>query len=224
MKKILLSSLFIIPTILSAYELEFSKSFSKNIQNDRVHTNVSISADSKEIDYINEKIEFFQDFIKEDKSVIKKNGNYSLIPSYTYQNNKQIFIGYKGTLQYGLETSKYENLNQFINSIISIKSNMNTNKIKLSVSNIEWIVSKEIYEKTLDQMKIEAISWIKEYSKTLRDSCIIQNISINKNSGYNPQRYTKNLMMESSSSRTISPIQTKHTIILNANYKLECKQ
>ena len=72
MKSILLSSLFIIPSILSAYEFEFNKSFNKNIQNDKVHTNISISVDSKEIDFINEKIEFFQDFIKENNSVTKK--------------------------------------------------------------------------------------------------------------------------------------------------------
>ena len=69
MKKFLLSSLIIIPSILSAYELTFNKSFNKNIQNDKVHTNISISVDSKEIAFINEKVEFFQDVIKDNNSV-----------------------------------------------------------------------------------------------------------------------------------------------------------
>ena len=124
MKSILFSSLFIIPSLLSAYELEFNKSFNKNIQNDKVHTNIRISVDSKEIDFINEKVEFFQDFIKENNSVSKKNGNYSLVPNYSYANNKQNFIGYKGTLHYSIETPKYENLNQFMTEIIDIKNNM----------------------------------------------------------------------------------------------------
>lgn len=223
MKNLLLSSLFILPSVLSAYELEFNKSFNKNIQNDKVHTNISITVDSKEIDFINEKVEFFQDFIKENNSVTKKNGNYSLVPNYSYQNNKQNFIGYKGTLYYGIETSKYENLNQFMTEIIDIKNNMNTNKVILSISNVEWIVSKELYERNIDTMRIEALSWIKNYIKTLSDSCMIKNVSIHKGNGYSPERYSRNVMMKSSSTINISPIQTKRSIVLNTNYKLECK-
>lgn len=223
MKNLLLNSLFVIPSVLCAYELEFNKSFNKSIQNDKVNTNISISVDSKEINFINEKIEFFQDVIKDDNSVIKKNGNYSLIPNYTYQNNKQNFIGYRGTLNYSIETPKYEKLNQFITGLIDTKNNMNTNKVKLSVSNIRWIVSKDLYENNIDKMRIEAIDWIKIYTKSLADSCIIKNISINKSSGYNPPRYSKNVMLESTSSMNITPSQTKQSIVLNANYKLECK-
>ena len=223
MKTFLLSSVFIIPSILSAYELEFNKSFNKNIQNDKVHTKISITVNSKEIAFINEKIEFFQDFIKENNSVTKKNGNYSLVPNYSYINNKQNFIGYKGTLHYGIETPEYENLNQFMTEVIDIKNNMNSSKVKLSVSNVEWIVSKELYEKNIDTMRIESLTWIKNYIKTLSDSCIIKNVSINKGNGYYPERYSRTALMDSRSSMKITPLQTKRSIVLNANYKLECK-
>ena len=223
MKRILLSSLLIVPTLISAYELEFNKSFNKNIQNDKVHTNIRISVDSREIDFINEKIEFFQDFIRENNSVSKKNGNYNLVPNYLYADNKQKFVGYKGTLHYSIETPRYENLNQFMTELIDIKNNMNTNKVKLSISNVEWIVSKELYEKSIDTMRIESLSWIKEYKNTLTDDCMIKNISISKSGGYSPQRYSRSVMMESKSSSKITPFQSKRSIALNANYKLECK-
>ena len=223
MKAFLLSSLFIIPSILSAYELEFNKSFNKNIQNDKVHTKISITVDSQEIDFINDRIEFFQDFIKEDNSVTKKNGNYSIVPNYSYANNKQNLIGYKGTLHYEIETPEYENLNQFLIEVINIKKNMKTNKVKLSVSNVKWIVSKELYEKNIDMMRIDALTWIKNYTKTLSDSCIIKNVSINKGNGYNPDRYLRTSLMDNRSSMKITPLQTKRSIILNAKYKLECK-
>lgn len=223
MKNFLLSSFFFIPSILSAYELEFNKSFTKDIQNDKVHTSLSISVDSKEIAFINEKVEFFQDFIKENNTVTKKNGNYSLVPNYSYQNNKKNFIGYKGTLHYSIETSKYENLDQFMTEVIDIKNNMNSNKVKLSVSNVEWIVSKELYEQNIDTMRIEALTWIKGYTTTLSDSCFIKNVAINKGGGYSPERYSRNVMMDSRSSMKITPLQTKRSVVLNANYKLECK-
>lgn len=60
MKKFLLSSLFIIPTLLSAYQLEFTKSFNKDIQNDKLRTNISINIESKDVNYINNKIGFFK--------------------------------------------------------------------------------------------------------------------------------------------------------------------
>jgi len=223
MRSFILPSLFIIPSILSAYDLEFSKSFNKNIQNDKVQTYISISIDSNEIDFINEKVEFFQDFIKENNSVSKKNGNYSLIPNYVYKNNKQNFVGYKGNLTYSIETPKYENLNQFISEIINIKNNMNTKKVKLSVSNTQWIVSKELYEENIDTMRIEAIDWVKNYTKTLSSTCSVKNISINENNHYSSQRYSKNMMMDNVSSMNVIPSQTKRSIVLNANYKLECK-
>jgi len=223
MRSFLFSSFVIIPSILCSYELEFNKSFYKSIENDNVHTNLTISVDSKEIDFINEKVEFFQDFIEEDKSVLKKNGSYNLMPTYNYKNNTKHFTGYKGTLTYSLETPKYEKLNQFMTQIIDIKNNMNLNNVKLSISNIEWIVSKELYTKNIDLMRIDSISWIKDYAKNLPDSCDVKAISINEGYSYSNQRHNKNVMMESRASMNIIPSQSKQSIVLNTNYKLECK-
>jgi len=224
MKKKLLSILPILPSLLLSYELEFSKSFSKNIQNDKLNTNISINIDSKEIEFINEKIEFFQDFINDDQTVTKKNGNYNLVPQYSYHNKKQKFIGYRGSLDYVIETPKYEDLNKFVDDINSIKNNMNSRKVKVSVSNLRWVVSRELYEKNIDTMRIESIKWVKNYIEKIDDECSIKNISINKNyQSYNTHRYAKNVMMDSSPSMKISPSQTKQSIALNTNYKLLCK-
>jgi len=65
MRKILLGAICTFPSLLFSYELEFNKSFNKNIQNDKLHTNISITVNSKEVDFVNEKIEFFQDFIND---------------------------------------------------------------------------------------------------------------------------------------------------------------
>jgi len=224
MKTKLLSLLTILPSLLLSYELEFSKSFSKDIQNDTLNTNITIQIDSKEVAFINEKIEFFQDFINDDLTVTKKNGNYNLMPQYSYHNNKQKFIGYRGSLHYIIETPKYEDLNKFVDDINSIKNNMNSKKVKLSVSNLRWVVSTELYEKNIDAMRIESIKWIKNYIQKIDDGCSIKNITINKNYRNNyTQRYSKSVMMENSSSRNITPSQTKQSIVLNTNYKLQCK-
>lgn len=223
MKKMFLSTLFIIPNLLFSYELEFSKSFNKDIQNDKINSNIRVQIDSKEIEFINEKMQFFQDFIKDDSLVRKKNGNYSLLPSYNYKNNKQSLLGYRGTLSYTVETSEYEKLNQFVTQLNMIRNNMNTNKVKLSVSNVKWIVSDELYKNNVDLMRIESVDWIKEYVKTLQDKCIIKNISINKSRSNNIQRYSQNRMLEKTKVMNVVPSQTEQDIELNVNYKLECK-
>ena len=83
-KSLLLTS--VLPAVLLSYELEFGKSFSENIQNDTIGTNITISVNAKNINYVNEKIEYFQDFINDESGVVKENGNYSLLPSYSYEN------------------------------------------------------------------------------------------------------------------------------------------
>ena len=223
MKRILLSTLIAIPSLLFSYELDFNKSFSKSIQNDKLNTNINVVIDSKEIEYINEKIEFFQDFISDDTLVTKKNGNYSLLPQYIYVNKKQKFVGYRGSLQYTIETPKYENINQFVSQLNSIKENMNTKQVKVSISNLQWIVSKELYEKNIDEMRIESIKWLKEYIPKLDANCNIKSISLNRNNNYSSRRYMNSAMMESVKSLNITPSQTKQSITLNANYKIECK-
>ena len=222
MKSLLLSTVLVIPTILLSYELEFKKTFSNEIQNDKVQTNINISVNSKKIDFINEKIEFFQDFIKEDNSVVKKNGNYNLIPNYSYKNNVQKFVGYKGSLSYTIESAKYEILDKFVGDIIDIKNNMNSKRLQLTVSNVQWIVSDKLQDKNIDKLQLDAISWIKNYKNTLPGKCVIKNISINKNNAYSNRRYN-NVAVESTSSMKVSPIQTKKSITLTANYKLDCK-
>ena len=222
MKSLLLSTVLVLPSLLLSYELEFKKTFSNEIQNDKVQTNINISVNSKKIDFINEKIEFFQDFIKEDNSVVKKNGNYNLIPNYSYKNNVQKFVGYKGSLSYTIESTKYEALDKFVGDIIDIKNNMNSKKLQLTVSNVQWIVSDKLQNKNIDKLQLDAISWIKNYKNTLPGNCVIKNISINKSNEYSNRRYNS-AAIENTSSMKVSPIQTKKSITLTANYKLDCK-
>lgn len=223
MKNLIIVSSFIVPCLLFSYELDFNKNFKKEIQNDKVQTNISINVYSKEIDYINEKIEFFQDYINEKSSVEKMNGNYSLLPKYNYENSKQIFVGYAGTLSYEVQSKEYEEINEFVSSLNQIRKNMDTSQVTLSTSNVQWIVSDKLLQKNIDSMRIETIDWIEGYLKTLNDACEVKKISINKNNGYRSPRYSKNMMMETSSSLHVVPSKTNQSIELNANYILECK-
>ena len=223
MKKSFLCSIILLPSILFSYDLEFNKEFSEKINNDKLSTNIRVVINSKKEYFINESIEFFQEFIDDDTTITKRNGNYSLVPNYSYQNNKQIFVDYKGILSYNIQTSNPENLNEFISELNRIKNNINKNEIQLSISNIKWIVSKELYDKSIDNIRLKSVNWIKDYIKSLDDNCIVKNITINKNNRYLRSQSIRAIAMNKSKNLNISPSKTKQDIKLNVNYKLECK-
>ena len=222
MKKKLFFSLFLLVSNSFAYELEFNKSFNKSIKNDVVQSKISIIVDSLELDYINDNIESFQKIIDKEKKVTISDGNFSQIPIYKYENKKRIFSGYKGTLSYLAESSDYKTLDKFLSNLLKEQKKINSNQVKLSITNTQWIVSKKSYNQNIDKMRIESISWIKEYKKNLLDKCSVQNIAINKSSNFNPRYYKTNLSMERDS-RQIAPIQSDQNISLSVNYKLDCK-
>jgi len=223
MKNILLASTLLLPSILLSYELDFNKTFTKSIQNDKLQTNISIKIDSKNIDYINEKIEDFQNFINKNTSITKKNGSYNLIPNYVYQNKERKFVGYKGTLNYIIESPDHKKINYFIKKLNNIKEKMSTSNVKLTISNLKWIVSKKLYDNNMDDMRIESIYWIKNYMKKIDENCMINHISINQNNNYIRQSYSKSAMVESTKTYNVVPSQSARSITLKTNYKLECK-
>jgi len=222
MKKSLLLSFFIISIDLSAYELKFDKLFNKNIQNDIVRSHISITVESFELDEITKKIDLFQKLINKENKLIISNGNFTQIPSYKYINKKQVFSGYKGTLSYNVESNKYKTLNEFFSKLTKEQKKIKSNQVKLSISNTSWQVSKELYDKTIDSMRVESIDWIKNYSKNNLGSCNIENISINKNNNFNPNYYKSNLSIQNTT-RQVTPLQSEKSINLSVNYQLDCK-
>ena len=222
MKKKLFFSLFLLVSNSYAYEIDFNKSFNKTIENDIVQTKVSFVVESLELDYINKNIETFHEIIKKENKVIITNGNFNQIPTYSYVNKKKTFTGYKGTLSYTVESISYKTLDKFLNKLINEQKKINSNQVKLSISNVNWTVSKKLYNQNIDKMRIESISWVKDYKTVLSDNCVIKNIRINKSSSFNPIYYKTNLTMESSA-RQITPIQSDKSISLSVNYKLDCK-
>ena len=77
-KKIL--SLLILPILSFSYEINFNKSFSKVVNPDLLTTQINIIVEKKDELKVNNEIEKFNDFIKQNKSVILKNGSFTLSP------------------------------------------------------------------------------------------------------------------------------------------------
>lgn len=217
----------LLPILAFSYEIEFNKSFSKVVNPDLLTTNVNISVEKKDEVRVNSEIEKFNDFFKEYDEVVIKDGRYNLSPRYKYINNKQIFTGYIGSLRYKIESNSAKNINEFINQILELKDRSKNDELKLNISNINWNVSNELYNKNLDNLRIESILWINDYAKSLSNKiskrCSVEKIDINSVNRGNIYMARESVVMSAKVASDVTPASSDENITINPSFVLECK-
>lgn len=225
MKK-LIFSILLLPIFGFSYELDFNKSFSKIVNPDLLSTNVAISVEKKEESKINSEIEKFNNFIKNVKNVTIKNGNYTLSPKYEYKDNKTEFKGYVGNLRYTIESKDAKDINKFINDLVALKNEIKSVDSKLDISNISWEISETLQNKNSDELRLEAINWIENYSNTLSSKlskkCEVKNINIDDNSNIVYPR-SKMVLASSLEMSDVVPVSSEQNISINPRFILECR-
>ena len=227
MKKLL--PLLLLPILSFSYEINFNKSFSKVVNPDLLNTYININVEKKDESKENIEIEKFNDFMKNNKSITLKNGSFTLSPKYKYYENKQEFVGYVGSLRYTAESTDAKKLNSFMDELISIKDSTKSEDVKLNISNVSWKISDELQNKSYDELRLESITWLESYSKTLSTklskSCEIKTINVNESQNGNIM-YARAEMAYSSKAKVaadVAPINSEQNININPNFTLECK-
>lgn len=229
MKKTLLAlSLFLLPSLAFSYEINFNKTFSKIVNPDLLTTQINISVEKKDENKVNVEIEKFNNFLKENKSVILKNGSFTLSPKYKYYENKQEFVGYVGNLRYTAESGNAKELNTFMDQLISVKDKIKSDDIKLDISNVSWEISNELQNKTYDNLRLDSIIWIESYSdslsKKISKKCEVTKINVNESTGN--IMYARSEMAYASKVKVladVAPINSEQSITVSPNFVLECK-
>ena len=227
MKRLL--PLLLLPILSFSYEINFNKSFSKVVNPDLLNTYININVEKKDESKVNIEIEKFNDFMKNNKSITLKNGSFTLSPKYKYYENKQEFVGYVGSLRYTAESTDAKKLNSFMDELISIKDSTKSEDVKLNISNVSWKISDELQNKSYDELRLESITWLESYSKTLSTklskSCEIKTINVNESQNGNIM-YARAEMAYSSKAKVaadVAPINSEQNININPNFTLECK-
>ena len=229
MKKIILIALLcLLPNALFSYEVNFNKKFTITVTPDLLSTHITISIESMNEKYINENIEKFNNYIKSNSNVIKNNGSFTLSPKHRYHKNKQEFTGYVGTLRYEIESRKAKELNIFMDKLIKMKNNIDLKKIELNISNISWKTSRDLYETSLEKLRLSTILWVEGYStslsKDLNKICTINKIDINTVQGINLMRHMDNISPAVKKSYLdVAPENSQQNITINPTFVLECK-
>lgn len=227
MKKLL--PLLLLPILSFSYEINFNKSFSKVVNPDLLNTYINISVEKNDEEKVNIEIEKFNDFVKNNKSVTLKNGSFTLSPKYKYYDNKQEFVGYVGNLRYTAESTDAKKLNTFMDELISIREKTKSEDVKLNISNVSWKISDELQNKSYDELRLESITWLESYSKTLSTklskSCEIKTINVNESQNGNIM-YARAEMAYSTKAKMaadVAPVNSEQNININPNFTLECK-
>lgn len=229
MKSFLVKStaLLVFPVALFSFEVNFNKEFTKELMPDILSSDLTIRIESDNEGKISKRLTKFNEFIKEDRKVEKKLGNYTVRPNYKYSsNNTPKIIGYVGELRYKVSSDDAKAVNSFITSVNKLKNSRDTSII---VSQLSWKVKDSTYNVALDILRLEAISWGETYAKNLSEDlqkkCQLKQVNLN---GQNQPVYTKSLRtevaMDNRNRSSVTVPQANHQkIAINPNYTMECK-
>ena len=231
MKKLILKTTLLLPILGFSYELNFNKSFSKNVNADVLVTNVNIMVEKKDENSVNSEIEKFNNFLKNTKNITIENTNYNLSPKYEYINNKSIFKGYVGDSRFVAKSEDATAINSFISDLVALKDSFKSNDLKLNISNLSWELSSKLQAKVMDELRLESLIWVDSYTKDLSSKivkkCEVKNVNINEDFIHTtPKARMMSVSMDglsNSSNSDISPINSEQNIKINTNYILECK-
>ncbi len=208
------------------FEISFNKKFIKHITPDKLSTHVTINVvKDDEID-ISPILNKFNKFIIQNEKVEKKGGIFSISPKYKYKNGTSRIIGYNGSLRYTIFSTNSDDINEFIKIVLNLKDDDDTS---VSISSLNWIVSDSKYSNIIEELRLKAIIWSKEYALTLSNKmgtlCEVKVINLNSNH-FKPV-YRAMPMMKSMNIAMDAPMpvpqQTKNSISINPSYLMECK-
>jgi len=226
-KKLVSLSMLLLPVLGFSYELNFSKSFSKTISPDLLTTNINISVESSNENEINKNMEEFNNFLKNTKNITLKNTNYSLTPKYEYKKDETIFKGFIGSNRFSAQSKDANSINLFIAELIALKDKLNSKDIKLDIVNLSWEISEILQTKNIDELRLEALKWIEDYSKELSiktsKQCEIKDVKIIDEFNYTMPRVRAMSVPKNSVAMDIAPLNSEQDIKINTNFTLDCK-
>lgn len=216
--------LLTLPILVFGFELNFTKEFSKELIPDELTTNIKVVVQNEEEKEVISSLNQYNKFLKKYDEIDKSNVSMAITPKYTYKNGQSIFMGYNGILNYTISSKESSKIKEFLENFYSIKEE---NTTSLLMPTLQWKINDKLYEKALDQLRLDAIMWGNTYSQELSTKmnkrCSLKNITVNAN-------YARPVMY-ASEARTLKsnkiemPIieQINETITINPNFTMECQ-
>jgi len=152
-------------------------------------------------------------------------GQYRVRPNYIYDKNIQIMDGYSTQVSFQCTFKNKE----IYGSVLDEMKKIDT--LTLSQGEISYFLSKEIIEKEIENLELDALKYGISYTKSLNKnldqyrSCMISKVSFKKDNRYNaPTISTMRVLKSEATNNTevSNPISNKQTVSLQAYYTFKC--
>lgn len=212
----------LLPFSLYSYEVNFDKTFSKDLKVEILSNEFSVELESNSEKEVLKILTSFSKEIKEYEKINNEFKSLTIRPNYKYRANKTPkLLSYNGTLKYDISSTSAKDFNNFISKMVKVKDHRN---VSLLISNLSWKVKNSTKEKEKDKLRVESIKWIKSYSKILSleldSQCSLKSININSVKNIK----TKVNIDASKKYKKILPAKHNSTnIAIDAYYILDCK-
>ncbi len=220
-----LLSLLVLPIFLFSFELKFEKKFKHELPHDTLTTNIRITIDDDKQNRLEERLNKFNEQIKQYDKVEKRFISHSIRPKYRHATNTPKVSGYIGELRYKVNSYKAQHMDEFISELTKLKRNRDT---EISLTNLAWSVPEDTYNVTFDLLRLESVNWGINYTKNisndLNKNCTLKSIEIDKDNQLMSVKTGKIYSTSSIKDKKIPIPDTKQeNIVIFANYTMECE-
>lgn len=227
MKKEILLSLFLVSG-LNAFDIKFSKNFTKEINKDEVSSYIEIISKNKNQTNSINNLNNIRELLKTTKKVKIINQKQNSYPLYEYEknSNNRVLKGYSTNINFSISSKNKKDINSFLDKLLSKKND----NLTISFNSLSQKISEEQIEKEKQNLEFDVIVWAKEYEQTIykntNQKCKLKELILN-------DRETPQLLFRESFSKQVKSVNNdkidlelpneKGKINISAKFKYECE-
>ena len=217
----------IFPLFLSAdMEITTQESVTRVLIPDRLRGELSFEEEHKNSNVIKEHLNALVAEVKrfDSKNELCQGGGYRLYPSYDYKDNKQIFMGYKGSLFFSCELSSVEQYNTLVERLEKVKAP----SVITHQGSLAWVVSDGVQNANRLALRSSLLKVANEqalsFSKETHQTCVVKEVVFENTTSSHPilMRAAAPMAKSFSSVPTQAPLAHHETLVLGATVRYVC--
>lgn len=224
-KRIAITTLMFPLWVSATMNITANEQVSQSLKPDVLQGSLSFEEQSKNSNTIKEHLNAIVAEVKkfDPKGEFCQGGGYHLSPRYNYKDQKQEFIGYSGSLNFGCEFKTIEEYNALLAKIDKVL----VPSVRKSEGALSWGVSEKTQKAVKQSLRLELLRSAKAqseaFSKETGLECSVESVNFGGVAQPRPMMM-KAAMMMADSAPTESPIQRDEESTLDATVSYICSK
>ena len=230
MKTILLPMLCLPLVLGAATKVTLNESLSLDVEPDKMHTTVAFEERASQEQPLRHHFNTLVKIVKRfnaKEGLECRGGSYRIAPQYSWSDNRQKFLGYRGTLQFSCEFDDIDTFNALSTELDTAGTAYKA--LKRQQGNVAWIVSDALASKSRDTLETLLIRRLAEkgdhLSEATRQHCSLLSIDFQSAAQPRPVRgmALSEGMAKAASVPIEEPIQSDSALSLGARAEYFCE-